>query len=138
MKYMKKEQFEKVLDLINGDPAERALAFEMMSNFTLGDIFDLLKRVFIKGFNFTWKHLGIELDARNWFIFRFFNLPEGYHQSTFRWAYWDISTIRWINQNRDRKPDRTVPFVIGHEGYWVSQNEFDVFIKNSNEKGIPR
>jgi len=121
---------EKILELINGDDRERRLAFDLMANFTLGETFELMKRISPLSKPPRWDHpTGVLLDSRNWFIFRRFNLPEGFTEKTFGWATWDISTIRWIRQNWDRKPDRVKPFIAYTGAQWVSQNEYDNVIR---------
>lgn len=135
---MEQNQIEKVVEMLNGYADERRLALELMSDFTLGETFEVLKKTFINGLNFTWKQHGVELDARNWLVFRRFNLPEEFDDRTFRWAFWDISTIRWVKQNQDRKPDRVRPFIVYNSPYWVNHYEFDNLVEYHHEKGIPR
>ena len=118
---------DKIVELLNGDHQDLATGLEMLRHLTLGEIFDIMKSLSHTG-NARIHCGSMEIDGRNWLIFRLFNIPEGH--VTFNWGTWDIKTIRWIGENRNLRPDREKRFIATSpdKKSWVQQDTVDAIV----------
>jgi hypothetical protein len=129
---------DKIVELLNGDHKDLQTGLEMLKHLTLGEIFVVMKMLQKPGEAATvFLDDGYDMDGRNWFIFRLFNIPRHLRsgKQALNWKTWDIGTIRWINQNKDLKPDRKKDFIMrtGDSGYSSSMIDL-MIIRKKKEK----